>query len=103
MAFGRKVSKSDTPEVSDAPVVGASTGVFLGTLRSEFDEPAALPSAFARLLADVEATLAQFQAGELDQHATAVALGEHTFTDLHGGQWTVGATTRRWYRRTSGG
>lgn len=103
MAKGRKSGKAESAVVVDVPTVSSSAGVFLGTLRSEFDEPAALPAVFARLLDDVEAVLAEHRNGTLDEHATAAQLSELTLTDADGAQWTLGATTRRWYRRTRGG
>jgi hypothetical protein len=56
----------------------SGSNAYLGTLRSEFDEPETTPSGFIHLQENV---------------------GIQRCSDLNGGEWTVGATSGSWYRR----
>jgi hypothetical protein len=96
--FGRR-KKAAAPENS-AAAQPATT--FLGTLRSEFDEPDLLPAGFQQLLDNVVEILDRYRAGDLNRRQTAELLQTQRALDLSGGEWTVGADTLGWFRRQSG-
>jgi len=72
---------------------------FLGTLRSELDGDAALEGAFAELYARFGALRDSYDNGRLDVRAFGLALRDLRVIDTDGYQWTIGATTGKWYRR----
>lgn len=72
---------------------------FLGTLRSELDEDIPLEGAFAELHARYASLRESYLAGRMDPRVFGRALRDLRVVDLDGYQWTVGATTGRWYRR----
>lgn len=72
---------------------------FLGTLRSELDEDVPLEGAFAELYARFGALRDSYDSGRLDARSFGLALRDLRVIDTEGYQWTIGATTGRWYRR----
>jgi len=72
---------------------------FLGTLRSELDEDVPLEGAFAELYARFGALRDSYDTGRLDARSFGLALRDLRVIDTEGYQWTIGATTGRWYRR----
>lgn len=76
---------------------------FLGTLRSELDEPEAIPSRLTELAAAVEAVLLRYHEGVIDEERAAHMLSGLRAVDEYGVEWTMGARSRRWYRRQPGG
>lgn len=72
---------------------------FLGTLRSELDEDVALEGAFAELYARFGALRDSYDSGRLDARSFGLALRDLRVIDTDGYQWTIGATTGKWYRR----
>jgi hypothetical protein len=72
---------------------------FLGTLRSELDEDATLEGAFAELYARFVTLRDSYDNGRLDAHSFGMALRDLRVIDTDGYQWTIGATTGKWYRR----
>lgn len=72
---------------------------FLGTLRSELDEDVALEGAFAELYARFGALRDSYDSGRLDARSLGLALRDLRVIDTDGYQWTIGATTGKWYRR----
>lgn len=80
----------------------AST-VFLGSLRSEFDEEVPLHPAFSTLLAASGAVRGAYLNGRLGGEDAAAAFAELRLVGSDGAEWTIGATSGRWYRRVTGG
>lgn len=74
-------------------------GTFLGTLRSELDEDAPLEGAFAELYARFITLHEAYDAGRVETRSFGRALRDLRVIDAEGYQWTIGATTGRWYRR----
>lgn len=72
---------------------------YLGTLRSEFDEPETTPSGFIHLQENVGIIRKAFIDGKINERQAAELLGIQRCSDLNGGEWTVGATSGSWYRR----
>jgi hypothetical protein len=72
---------------------------FLGTLRSELDDDVTLDGAFAELLARFSSLRDSYMAGRLEAKAFGRLLRDLRVLDGDGFQWTVGASTGRWYRR----
>jgi len=72
---------------------------FLGTLRSELDEDITLEGAFAELYARFGALRDAYDGGRLDTRSYGLALRDLRVLDSDGYQWTIGATTGKWYRR----
>lgn len=72
---------------------------FLGTLRSELDEDVTLEGAFAELYARFGALRDSYDSGRLDARSFGLALRDLRVIDTDGYQWTIGATTGKWYRR----
>ena len=90
-----------TRKVDLAPmtVVG---GTFLGTLRAD-EEESVLSEPFASLLVQFDELIGAREAGNLSDEATGRALGELVCHDRSGASWTLGATSRQWYRRQRDG
>lgn len=88
--------KTKTVEATDELSVG---GAFLGTLRSELDEDVSLDGAFAELYARFGALRNSYDTGKLDARSLGLALRDLRVIDTDGYQWTIGATTGKWYRR----
>lgn len=76
-----------------------SRDAFLGTLRSELDEDVPLEGAFAELYARFISLRDAYDTGRLDTRTYGRALRDLRVIDPEGFQWTIGATTGRWYRR----
>lgn len=72
---------------------------FLGTLRSELDEDVPLEGAFAELYARFVSLRDAYTSGRLDTKMFGKSLRDLRVVDPEGYQWTIGATTGRWYRR----
>ena len=80
-----------------------ANNVFLGTLRSDLDTPDVLPECFSALASAADTIIERYRTGKLDPAATAALLAELKLSDHESFLWTVGATTRRWYRKVPGG
>mgnify|MGYP006158192475 FL=1 len=74
-----------------------------GVLPSEFSAPATLSEDFKDFEATVSQLVTAYQYGVIEPAAAAAALSEMIVIDHNGMQWTLGATTMRWYRRIPGG
>lgn len=74
--------------------------VFLGTLRSEFDTDDEIDERWEALVSVATGVLGVFARGELSEEETARALAQLRMMDSDGVEWTVGATTGHWYRRS---
>ena len=74
-----------------------------GVLPSEFSSPETLSKDFKDFEATVSQLVTAYQYGVIEPAATAAALSEMIVIDHNGMQWTLGATTMRWYRRIPGG
>lgn len=77
----------------------AAHDLFHGTRRSVLDEDAELPNGLARILDAVDGAVTTWEQGGCSREALAARLAELTATDSAGCVWTVGATTRSWYRK----
>lgn len=77
--------------------------LLFGVLPSEF----AGPEALSEDLKDFEVTVSQvvgaYQNGTVSPEVCADALSRMVISDHNGMEWTIGATTLRWYRRIPGG
>ena len=77
--------------------------LLFGVLPSEF----AGPEELSEDLKDFEVTVSQivsaYQSGIVSADACAGALSRMVISDHNGMEWTIGATTLRWYRRIPGG
>jgi len=80
-----------------------SSEVFLGTLRSELDSATRPAEEFLALEAAVRKILGYYRRGRITADVTASALSRMVIRTGTGTDWTVGATSGRWYRRPSGG
>jgi hypothetical protein len=85
-----------------AELEGAGS-VFLGSLRSEFDEEVHLHPSFSSLLAAASAVRAAYLTNRLGAEDAAGAFAELRLAGNDEVEWTVGAASGRWYRRLSGG
>lgn len=96
--FGKK--RNSTPDHRPA---APSAGLFLGALPID---PVAAGDGMAEefeLIADTVARLLEaHQRGTIRADQVAANLAMLVVTDTHGVSWTVGATSRGWYRRTPG-
>lgn len=93
MAFSKKNSNKRTPSTR------ANNSSYLGTLRSEFDEPETIPTGFTQLQNNISIICKAFLEGKLNERQAAELLVIQRCSDLNGGEWTVGATSGSWYRR----
>lgn len=93
MAFGKRNSNKKTPS---ARTINSS---YLGTLRSEFDEPETVPTGFAQLQNNIAIICKAFIEGKVNERQAAELLVIQRCSDLNSGEWTVGATSGSWYRR----
>lgn len=89
------------PSLTNAPTAHQADA-FLGTLRSEFDEPEIVPEGFVRLAEDASMAVEAYKAGRITKKDLAERLSKLRATDVSGGEWTVGATSLRWFRRQGG-
>lgn len=96
MALFPKQDRRDGVPVADE----VAREAFLGTLRSELDEDTPLEGAFAELYARFGALRDAYQTGRLESRMFGRALRDLRVIDPEGFQWTIGATTGRWYRRS---
>lgn len=77
--------------------------VFFGGLAADgADHTAELPDGFAQLADAVTGLLFEYRARNLDAAALADALADLVVVDESGDEWTMGAKTLAWYRRTPG-
>lgn len=74
-----------------------------GVLRSELDEPAKLPQAFEMLIEEANKARHLFERGEITKVQLAGVMQGLRVTGPDGTEWTMGATSGRWYRRPVGG
>lgn len=86
--------------VSDPP---AAASVFLGSLRSEVDEPDSLPEPFERLTLVTEGILGAYRRHHLTDVEAAERLRVLRLRGSDGAEWSLGPTSMRWYRRKPGG
>lgn len=76
---------------------------FYGTLRSELDETEKLPDVLAPTLEAFLDLQKRYEDGELDEHEIVEELAKLVYVDQEGDEWTMGASSQRWYRRRHGG
>lgn len=74
-----------------------------GVLRSELDEPEHLPEPFERLIESSSFQRHRFEKGEITKHQLGSELQALRATEADGTEWTLGATSGRWYKRPLGG
>jgi hypothetical protein len=82
---------------------GVLLGTFGGTLRSELDEPSVLEPALQAIADTFKELHQKYDDGEMSEQEFGKALSEMIYVDSDGAQWTMGASTTRWYRRRVGG
>ena len=75
--------------------------VFFGTLRSEFDTEEELDEGWEALAKAAETIRLAYIREELEAKDVASALGQLKLKDRSGAEWTIGASSGEWYRRTS--
>jgi hypothetical protein len=92
-AFARRFVEEDTVERE----------TYHGVLRSELDEPAKLPMAFEQLIEEVSKARHAFERGDLTKVQLAETLRNLRVVGPDGTEWTMGASSGRWYRRPVGG
>ncbi len=92
-AFARRFAEEDTVERE----------TYHGVLRSELDEPAKLPQAFEQLIEEVGKARHAFERGDLTKVQLAEVLRNLRVVGPDGTEWTMGASSGRWYRRPVGG
>ncbi len=100
MARDRQRRRAHREDGISAPV---TEGTFFGTLRSEFDEPPMLPEELDALFARFLNLRHRYYNYELSGEEFGTELSRLVYTDASGAQWTVGASSSRWYRRRPGG
>lgn len=83
--------------------MSSDTPAFFGSLRSEFDTVDELPAPYAVLRSAVVTAVGAYQNGAVSADRCAAALSSMVITDTDGIDWTVGASSQRWYRRLPGG
>ena len=93
MAFGKKNSNKRTT------IARTNNSSYLGTLRSEFDEPETIPLGFTQLQNNISIICKAFLEGKVNERQAAELLVIQRCSDLNGGEWTVGTTSGSWYRR----
>jgi hypothetical protein len=91
----------DDLEVAVDP--GVHTEVFLGTLRSEVDDPDELAQPFQLVAMVTEGVLSAYRRRDLTAEEAAQRLAVLRLRTAAGIEWTLGATSLRWYRRLPGG
>lgn len=74
-------------------------GAYLGTLRSEFDEPESIPTGFVQLMENVNLIVRAYLGHRIDARRAGELLAVQRAFDLNGGEWTIGANSGSWYRR----
>lgn len=73
-------------------------GLLEGTLRSQLDGVDDLPAGFGDLVDAVDEAVALYKHGDIDAQGLGLRLAELQVCDVQGQEWTLGATTRSWYR-----
>lgn len=86
---------------SKAPTGIEREPVFFGTLRSEFDTEEELAEGWEALSQAAETIRLAYIREELEPEVAASALGQLKLKDRNGAEWTIGASSGEWYRRTS--
>jgi hypothetical protein len=76
--------------------------LFLGGISAEDGPQSPLPAAFARLVDACSETLTNYHDGTVSPEDTARRLQMLRIVDALGGEWTLGASSLRWFRRTDG-
>lgn len=107
--FSRKQSSADSVVTKRAfsrrsvedEVVERET--YHGVLRSELDEPTRLPLAFEMLIEETNRARHAFERGECTKIQLAEIFQQLRVIGPDGTEWTLGATSGRWYRRPVGG
>jgi hypothetical protein len=74
-----------------------------GALPSEFDTPERVAASFSTVLSAVSDLVYAYQTGKVTSEAAGRVLSDVLITDDSNIEWTVGASTLRWYRRLPGG
>jgi len=113
MLFSRKDGGSAVPSGGSTPAPGAApspaapavnrTGVFLGSLRSEVDEPDQVPEPFAELSIVHDSIMNAYRRGTLTGAQVGQRIKLLRLRTADGVEWTLGASSKRWYRRLPGG
>lgn len=75
---------------------------YLGSLRSEFDDDLVLDSSFEKLLIEFEKVRLAYINHKLNDIDAANLFKKLSITASDGSEWTLGASTKRWFRRFSG-
>lgn len=79
----------------------SNESLYAGTVRSRLDGSSHLPDALNALNGAVGRIVRVYQHRGLDERST-VELLEDLIITVNDQTWTVGATTRRWYRKIEG-
>lgn len=107
MAWRQKNSNSKDPyirRVSSRSRTTAHTGEYVvGILRSELDEPKNLPAPFLDLITQISQARHGYDTGSLTKNQYATVLRGLRIVGPDGTEWTMGATSGRWYCRPVGG
>lgn len=107
MARKKKDSNSKDPyvrRVSSRNRAAQSTGEYVvGILRSELDEPKNLPGPFLDLITQIGQARHGYDTGSFTKSQYATVLRGLRIVGPDGTEWTMGATSGRWYCRPVGG
>lgn len=77
--------------------------LFLGArLADPLHNPVDLPPEFARVASMTQQVLEAYRAGEINDATAAAALAKLVVVDADGDEWTIGASSKGWYRRSEG-
>jgi len=74
----------------------------LGTLRSELDDETDLDPIFFSMQLAHNAVINAYGDQKINSHATGMILKELKIKGTDGNYWTIGASTKSWYKRKSG-
>ena len=77
--------------------------LFFGTLPSEFETTSTEAPSLVKLRNIQDEVLENYLTGRLTPEESGRILGLLVLPDKNGLQWSIGATTGRWYRRLPGG
>jgi hypothetical protein len=96
-------AKQQPGKLSGKLSTGDIAATFLGTLRSELDEPEVLPAVMASIFAEYIELRQRYDEGITSEAEFSQELKGLIFIDKAGDEWTLGASSTRWYRRRPGG
>jgi hypothetical protein len=96
-------AKQQPSKLSGKLSTGDIAATFLGTLRSELDEPEVLPAVMEAIFEEYLELRHGYDEGTTSEAEFSLQLKSLIFIDRAGDEWTLGASSTRWYRRRPGG